>query len=158
VTPSIVSTSELPEGFGFLDLHVHAPDRYPFLLESVGGGAAHGRFDILFAFPGERLCLEDTWKLSGQHAGGNKGFLAALDAWWSSERVDAQPETVADGGAAAASRLPFKADGLIFWVMNWSGKLSRPFSLQRCPDSRLPWRSVFLLRSSVTCRMGKPGW
>jgi anthranilate synthase component 1 len=114
VTPSIVSTSELPEGFGFLDLHVHAPDRYPFLLESVGGGAAHGRFDILFAFPGERLCLEDTWKLSGQHAGGNKGFLAALDAWWSSERVDAQPETVADGGAAAASRLPFQGGWFVF--------------------------------------------
>lgn len=112
--PSIVSTSELPAGFGFLDLHVRAPDRYPFLLESVAGGTAQGRFDILFAFPGERLCLDDDWKLSGKHAGDNNEFLAALDAWWSSERAEARLEAIVNSGAATTPHLPFQGGWFVF--------------------------------------------
>jgi anthranilate synthase component 1 len=82
-------TTLLPAQIDLLDLHIHSPGRYPFLLESVAGGTAQGRFDILFAFPGESLCLDDSWELSGNHAGQpGQGFLAALDAWWAAERYD----------------------------------------------------------------------
>ena len=40
-----------------LGLHALDDRRYPFFFESVGGASALGRFDILFAFPGETLTL-----------------------------------------------------------------------------------------------------
>ena len=33
------------------------PDRYPVLLESIGGAQAIGRHDLLLALPGEQLQL-----------------------------------------------------------------------------------------------------
>lgn len=111
---SIISTSELPADFGFLDLHIRAPDRYPFLLESVAGGTAQGRFDILFAFPGETLCLDDDWELSGKHASEGLGFLAALDAWWTSEQAESRPEAGASAAATATSCLPFRGGWFVY--------------------------------------------
>lgn len=60
-------------------LHRHDPARYPFLLQSTTRGGELGRFDILFAFPGEALVAGDT------------GFLDAIDARWSAEKLDEQP-------------------------------------------------------------------
>ncbi len=67
--------------FDLIDLHAHNPARYPQLLQST----AHGRFDILFAFPGETLRLEPSGVLSGPpEAGPRDGdFLGAFDRWWS---------------------------------------------------------------------------
>jgi anthranilate synthase component 1 len=104
------STTLLPADVELLDLHVHAPARYPFLLESVAGGTPQGRFDILFAFPGESLCLDGHWKLSGKHAGQpGQGFLNALDAWWAAERgndTHTQDE--------ALPELPFRGGWFVF--------------------------------------------
>jgi anthranilate synthase component 1 len=65
-----------------LALHRHAPARYPFLLESVAHGTLRARYDILFAFPGDRLWLDGA----GLHATGKtvaeREFLRELDAWW----------------------------------------------------------------------------
>lgn len=36
-----------------LDLHRRAPQRYPFLLQSVAGHPVSGRYDLLFGFPSE---------------------------------------------------------------------------------------------------------
>jgi 4-amino-4-deoxychorismate synthase (2-amino-4-deoxychorismate-forming) component I len=68
--------------FDLIDLHAHNPARYPQLLQST----AHGRFDILFAFPGETLRLDPSGALTGPpEAGPGEGdFLAAFDRWWSS--------------------------------------------------------------------------
>lgn len=38
-----------------LEIHSREPERFPFLLQSVAHHARSGRFDILFAFPGERV-------------------------------------------------------------------------------------------------------
>ncbi len=114
MTPSIVSTVQLPAGFDLLDLHCLAPERYPFLLESLGGTTGQERFDILFAFPGQTLRLDEDWKLSGDHAGRSTGFLSALDAWWASESAQCPPETGADNGVAATSGLPFQGGWFIF--------------------------------------------
>ncbi len=70
-----------------LALHRRSPERYPSLLESVGGS---GRFDVLFAFPGEELRLDASGGVSIGMGGerrrpdapeGASGFLSALDAW-----------------------------------------------------------------------------
>jgi anthranilate synthase component 1 len=59
-------------GFDLVDLHAAAPDRYPFLLESTAQGP-QGRYDILFALPGERLELTRLESFD---------FLEALDERW----------------------------------------------------------------------------
>ena len=62
-----------------LELHRAHAERYPFLLESVAGHPQSGRYDILFAFPGEALELRDG-QLAGP-SGGGRDFLMALDDW-----------------------------------------------------------------------------
>jgi anthranilate synthase component 1 len=45
-----------------LAIHRQDPQTFPFLLESVAGHAHSGRYDLLFAFPGERLVGSDWFK------------------------------------------------------------------------------------------------
>jgi hypothetical protein len=65
-----------------LELHEAYPDRYPVLLESIGGGPAIGRHDLLLALPGEQLCLSGDLRLEGARRSDDARFLPALDAWW----------------------------------------------------------------------------
>jgi anthranilate synthase component 1 len=71
--------------FDLVELHARNPARYPCLLQST----AHGRFDILFAFPGATLRLDQTGRLSGptEAAADTGDFLAAFDRWWSASAV-----------------------------------------------------------------------
>lgn len=64
-------------------LHRIAPERYPFLLQSTAPEFGLGRFDILFACPGDALVLNEIGDLDGQ-AGQGK-FLEALDNQWRAE-------------------------------------------------------------------------
>jgi anthranilate synthase component 1 len=85
----------LPED-ALLVLHELHSARYPALLESVGGHASLGRYDVLFALPAEQLVLRPDGTLTGDAAGApSKGFLAALDTWWrdlgGSERAPGGP-------------------------------------------------------------------
>jgi len=74
-----------------LRLHERRPDRYPVLLESVGGDAELGRYDVLFAVPSECLRLRSDGSLEGPcPAPDVRSFLGCLDAWWSAER-DSSP-------------------------------------------------------------------
>jgi anthranilate synthase component 1 len=57
-------------------VHQARPDRYPHLLESTARGA-RGRYDILFAFPGETLALRRP---------ADPDFLDTFDRWWLGER------------------------------------------------------------------------
>ncbi len=54
------------------------PARYPYLLESVAHGPEQARYDILFAFPGETLRLDQA----------PGSFFDELDRNWSGERLD----------------------------------------------------------------------
>ena len=76
----------LAQPVDLLGLHRLAPQRYPFLLQSNVTRASLGRFDILFAFPGESLQLAGDGRLQGSHASRASGFLAALDEWWQSDQ------------------------------------------------------------------------
>ena len=60
-------------------LHRDYPARYPFLLQSTAPGGSLGRYDILFAYPGETLV-----------AGDGPCFLEALDERWRALQVAEQ--------------------------------------------------------------------
>jgi 4-amino-4-deoxychorismate synthase (2-amino-4-deoxychorismate-forming) component I len=77
---------EISFAFDLIDLHAHNPARYPQLLQST----AHGRFDILFAFPGETLRLDSSGVLSGPPEAEPRAddFLGAFDRWWSSSSTE----------------------------------------------------------------------
>ncbi len=70
-----------------LPLHRANPSRYPFLLESAADRTPLGRYDILFAFPGEQMVLDSSSHLTAPHTVETDDFLAELDRWWSRERV-----------------------------------------------------------------------
>jgi len=73
----------LDDDFELHALHRHAPERYPFLLQSTASESDLGRFDILFACPGEALVLNDIGQLEG--AAKQRDFLVALDEKWRTE-------------------------------------------------------------------------
>lgn len=102
-----------------LALHAAKPDRYPALFESAAAGEPLGRYDILFAFPAERLVLHSDHRLSGPtaHLGGT--FLNALDAWWLRER-----------GPRVHSTLPFHGGWLVYLGYELAGQIE--------PRLRLP--------------------
>jgi anthranilate synthase component 1 len=76
-------------------LHRDNPSRYPFLLQSTTRDGEIGRFDILFAFPGQSLEMTLDGHLAGPRGECGEGsFLDALDAWWRSERMPSTTETL----------------------------------------------------------------
>lgn len=76
--------------FDLLDLHVLNPQRYPYFLESSTPGP-QGRFDILFAFPGDTIALHELRSFD---------FLSTLDEHWRAEsdrRTDPGPSPFTGG-------------------------------------------------------------
>ena len=73
----------LPADVDLLSLHRVNPGRYPLLLESVAGGNALSRWDLLFITDGDGLRLSAdgvTRRLDGRAVAGD--FLSALDDQW----------------------------------------------------------------------------
>ena len=66
--------------FDLAALAYHHPQRYPYLLQSVAHGTAIARFDILFAFPGESIALNQLNKESD--------FLSQLDQQYAKEQCE----------------------------------------------------------------------
>ncbi len=101
------------------------PSRYPFLLQSTANGSALGRFDILFAFPGESLELDGSGNLAGHGAAQGRTFLEALDAWWLDERA-----TCAD------TELPFVGGWFLYLGYELAGEIEPALDLRK--DTILP--------------------
>jgi len=110
------------------------PDRYPYLLQSTAHDSGLGRFDILFAFPGESLVLQRLCELSGPHTENQTRFLTALDSWWAEERVSAQD-----------SDLPFLGGWFLYLGYELAAEIEP--SLQLHDDSLLP--TAFAVRCPV---------
>lgn len=107
-----------------LSLHRLRPARYPFLLQSVAHGTQQGRFDILFAFPGDELVLDTEGAvLAGPHAGTSPDFLDALDRWWQSERCS----------PVSPLAPPFRGGWFVYLGYELAGQIE--------PSLRLPGRS-----------------
>ncbi len=115
-----------------LRLHERHPDRYPALLESVGGATRLGRYDVLFALPGPLLQLNADGSLAGPPASaGGIGFLGTLDAWWSSER--AEPH--------ASDAKPFAGGWFIYLGYELAGEIEPRLRMRRSLLPRaLAWR------------------
>ncbi len=105
-------------------LHGLYPARYPFLLQSTSQNAATGRYDILFAFPGQFLEVSAGVGLTGSREPAGDSFLETLDEWWYREQVGAvETDLPFHGGwfiylgyelaAAIEPRLRLKADELL---------------------------------------------
>jgi anthranilate synthase component 1 len=89
----------LAQPVDLLGLHRLSPQSYPFLLQSTVARPPLGRYDILFACPGDSLELHGDGRLLGSHGDGSAGFLAALDEWWqSNKRSGPVPELPFHGG------------------------------------------------------------
>jgi len=110
------------------------PDRYPYLLQSTAHDGELGRFDILFAFPGESLVLQQISELSGPRTENQAQFLSALDAWWSEEQL-----------AAGESDLPFLGGWFLYLGYELAAEIEP--SLQLHDDIRLP--TAFAVRCPV---------
>jgi anthranilate synthase component 1 len=102
------------------------PQRYPCLLESVVHGTAQSRYDILFAFPRERLTLHADGCLRDDAGVVRQGrFLDALDAAWRAERLP--PES--DG-------LPFHGGWVLLLAYELAGEIEPTLKLR--PPTTLP--------------------
>ena len=102
--------------------------RYPCLLQSV----AHGRYDILFACPGDSLILQPDGTLQQPDgttvADGN--FLEALDAWWHQSAM-----------APADSDLPFTGGWFLYLGYELAGQIEPTLQLVN-RDTQLPVASA----------------
>jgi anthranilate synthase component 1 len=109
------------------------PERYPSLLQSVSHGTAQSRYDLLFAFPGDRLTLSADGVLRDGSGCPQPGrFLDALDRSWRAERT------------------PLHDDGLPFhggWILLLSYELAGEIE----PSLNLPLSSELPLALAVRC-------
>jgi len=119
-------------------LHERRPDRYPVLLESVGGGADLGRFDLLFALPGARLLQRADGAIDGAPAAlHHSRFLAALDDCWRAER-EARPD--------AAGRMPFVGGWFLYLGYELAAEIEPSL---RLPASALPRAIAWRMHGAV---------
>jgi anthranilate synthase component 1 len=142
-----------------LDLHSRFPDRFPVLLESIGGEPRLGRFDVLLAAPGGRLTLTGDRRLlgSGREPGLDRalhevpdGFLAALDRWWLSDR-----EPV-DGGDDSSPDLPFGGGWFLYLGYELASEIEPSLDL---PSSGRPIAMAWRMRGAVIYdRRQQQGW
>jgi anthranilate synthase component 1 len=117
--------NEIGDPGDLLRLHRDHPSRYPYLLQSTTRGGALGRFDILFAFPGDTLELRQSGELRGEAALQGSSFLGALDSWWSKEQAPS-------GG----SSLPFLGGWFLYLGYELAGEIEPALNLRN--DAVLP--------------------
>jgi len=114
--------TEAGRAIDLITLHQSRPARYPHLLQSV----IPGRYDILFACPGDSLVLDAAGRLQGPCVEpGATDFLEQLDHWW-------QREQNGDGGGG----LPFSG--------GWFVYLGYELASQVEPRLRLPAAGTIL--------------
>jgi len=126
VSQSCSYTQQLSAAPDFLVLHAAAPGTYPFLLQSAAQGTEQGRYDILFAYPGETLCLSGDHCLTGPCAGGAIGFLEALALWYATEASAAPSEP--------KNTLPFAGGWFLYLGYELAGELEPGLELPGNPD------------------------
>ena len=88
------------------------PVRYPFLLQSTAAASNRGRFDILFACPGESIVLERQ----------EFNFLDELDRRWRAERRDTMP-----------SGLPFTGGWFVYLGYELAAQVEPTLTLRNDP-------------------------
>jgi anthranilate synthase component 1 len=113
----------LPTDIDLLALHRVDPTRYPLLLESVAGGNASSRWDLLLVTDGTGLRLDadsQTHRLDGQAMPGN--FLDVLDAQWREARC-----------AIADESLPFRGGWALFLAYELAAQIEPVLRMKIAP-------------------------
>jgi anthranilate synthase component 1 len=88
-----------------LALHQLDPQRYPYLLQSTRAGGELGRYDILFAFPGEQVI---------QLTGSITPFL---------RRLESEYQSRANPGMLASNKTPFLGGWFLFLSYELAGEI-----------------------------------
>jgi len=114
--------------FDLLDLHALDPGRYPCLLESSAHGP-QGRFDILFAFPGETIVLNELRAFD---------FLQELDSRWKAEAK----------GAGSQGSLPFHGGWFLFLGYELAAQIEPQLDLPE-DSSALPVASATRIPAAI---------
>ncbi|RLA00778.1 MAG: aminodeoxychorismate synthase component I [Gammaproteobacteria bacterium] len=116
-------------------LHQSDPERYPHLLQST----AHGRYDILFAFPGDSLELDAEGNVAAPEFinSSDEDFLTALDDWW-------QQEVTVQSG----SNLPFTGGWFVYLGYELAGQVEPCLQLPQ-PVGDLPVAIATRFRTAV---------
>jgi anthranilate synthase component 1 len=131
-----VQIQPIDPGVDLVELHCCNPRRYPHLLQST----AHGRYDILFACPGDSLLLDADNTLTARIPAAYSGhdFLAAFDEWWRHEACD-EPGT---------TELPFTGGWFVYLGYELAGQIEPSLQL---PDSEavLPVALATRFRAAV---------
>ena len=141
-----------------LALHANFPERYPFLLQSSASGTAQGRYDILFGFPGETLCLNGDGRLIGPGADANSDFVSALDAW-----TVGVSESVIEHSTPPAEQLPFIGGWFLYLSYELAGQLERRLTLPIEPAqpvamaTRVPAAIIIDHQTSGSFVLSEPG-
>ena len=91
----------------------------------MGPAAGGARFDILPMASGEVLRLTTDGRLSGPHAGGAPGFLAALESWWAALRTP----------PAAGASGPFSGGWLVYLAYEMAAEIEPRLVLPRSEDT-----------------------
>ncbi|MBY4597283.1 aminodeoxychorismate synthase component I [bacterium BD-1] len=117
-------TRALPPGTDLLRLQSADPARFPLLLESVAGGNALSRWDLLLATDGTGLRLDAGGRVRRLPDGADAGadFLAALDADW---RESQMPQ----GDAS----LPFRGGWALFLAYELAAQVEPSLALPAAP-------------------------
>lgn len=110
MAPSLLALSA---GVDLLSVHRRSPGRYPLLLESVAGGNASSRWDLLLMGDGTGLTLaaDGVTRDLGQSPR-PASFLDALDAEWRAVRIP-----------ASGSKLPFRGGWALFLAYELCGQV-----------------------------------
>ncbi len=141
----VLSVSQWRGRCDLLRLHARRPERYPFLLESVATGTPQARYDILFAFPGQSLVLEDPKQAD---------FLARLDDWRSKE-----PHEV-----TAPVALPFRGGWFLYLGYELAGQIEPRLRLPAAEPglpiafaTRIPAAIIYDHQAACTYFVAEPG-
>jgi len=119
------SVTSIARAFDLIELHQSHSRRYPHLLQST----AHGRYDILFAFPGECLMLDSAGVLEcpGSVSMQSNDFLECFDNWWNQAGSQQAPQ----------QDIPFTGGWFIYLGYELAGQIEPRLQLP-LPGGALP--------------------
>ena len=143
-----MDTLALPPGTDLLRLQAADPARFPLLLESVAGGNALSRWDLLLATDGSGLRLDVDGRVRTLETGEDAGpdFLSALDQRWAAAR---QP--------GVDATLPFRGGWALFFAYELAAQVEPTLRLPAAPGPlpvAIAWRcpaAVLRDRASGEC-------
>ena len=114
-------------------LLIHHADtvQFPYLLESVARGTGQARYDILFAYPQQRLVLADQELDFAGAPVPDSNFLAAFDHWYGREEVVFPNQS-------EAHTLPFSGGWFVYLSYECVQQIESGLQLPSLSDNALP--------------------